>query len=147
MKRSAIAILALSCLAWIAQPAVGQKKSDPEKSAAAKADSKGAVFGIVKGMPSGTTFVLARPRVGPVTVETKGATIRNHGRFASFNDLKGGTFVKVIGPIEGGVLKATAVDIIRMLGQKGGKKPGKALAKPPAVPTSSATLPPPTKRP
>jgi hypothetical protein len=79
------------------------------------------VTGPVKGAPTGTTFIIATPRKGPVTVDASGAKFRHNGKFASMSMLKGGAFVQATGTMSGTTLKATEVNIIRVPGGKTNK--------------------------
>ena len=66
------------------------------------------VHGVVKGAPTGNTFVVAR-RGGTVTVDASGATIKNRTQPATMAVIKGGTIVTAHGTMQGSVFKATDV--------------------------------------
>lgn len=107
-----------------------QRKTLPGAPPHAGAQAAGTmkVTGPVKGAPTGTTFIIATPRKGPVTVDASSAKFRNHGKFASATSLRGGAFVQATGTMSGTTLKATEVNIIRLPGENG-KKGMKGAAK------------------
>jgi len=68
------------------------------------------ITGPVKGQPAGKTFVIAT-RKGTTTVDATGAKVRNKGKFASFDLIKGGTMVTAKGTLQGDTLKAEEVEV------------------------------------
>lgn len=83
-------------------------KKDAKKTTPAGVQS---VSGIVKGAPSGKTFVVAR-KGGTVTVDASKAKVRDKsGKFASFNEIKGGLMLTAKGAMSGTTLVATEITI------------------------------------
>jgi hypothetical protein len=66
------------------------------------------VHGVIKGAPTGSTFVVAR-RGGTVTVDASGATIKARDQAATMAVIKGGTIVTAHGAMQGSIFKATDV--------------------------------------
>ncbi|HEU4754525.1 MAG TPA: hypothetical protein VFU47_15560 [Armatimonadota bacterium] len=114
-------------------------RTAPTAPAAGKMES---VTGPVKGAVSGKSFTIAR-KGGPVTVDASGAKVRENGKFAKLDGLKGGTMVTARGTMNGSTLKATEITIHA-------KGPGKAAAtgkKPKMTPvaTGAGTAPAPKR--
>ena len=78
------------------------------------------ITGPVKGQPSGSSFVVAVPRKGPVNVDASKARFRNQGKFASAAALKPGAMVTVTGTMTGTSMAATEVDIRSIPGLRRG---------------------------
>jgi hypothetical protein len=103
----------------------GDKKADSKKAdkkGGAKKGGETTVSGMIKGTPnaSAKTFTLASPKK-TVEVDASKATIRVNGKFAKFEELKGGSQATVKGAMSGDKLMATDVNAHP---RGGGKKKG-----------------------
>lgn len=112
MKRVLTALLpVLLALGVLGAPAWAKSTPATAAKAPATAGAKPtSVTGPVKGSVNGKKFTIGR-RGGPVDVDATGATVRDNGKFASLNSVKGGTMVTVTGTMDGTILKATEVNI------------------------------------
>lgn len=100
-------------------PAPGATKS-------ATTEVQSTVSGIIKGAPAGKTYTVVSGK-RTMMVDASKAQIRNKGKFASPNDLKGGAYIRAQGTLNGTTLQAKTIEIVRLAGgsKKGGKSGGK----------------------
>jgi hypothetical protein len=68
------------------------------------------VSGMIKGAPTGKTFVVAS-RGATTTVDATKAKIRVNGKFAGWDAVKSGTQATVMGTTQGTTLMATDVNL------------------------------------
>ena len=101
------ALLALSLLPSLPAALGGRPAAAAEAGEKAGAQT---VTGPVKGSPTGKTFTIGR-KGGPVTVDASKAKVRQNGKFASFDLIKGGTMVTAKGTMDGTTLKASEVEV------------------------------------
>jgi hypothetical protein len=121
--------LALAVTMGFARPAAAYRlrPAKPAAGAAATAPAAGmtTVTGMIKGAPVGKTITVVSGKK-TVSVDTTGAKIRLKGRFTSSTALTPGSFVRATGALNGPVLNAKTVEIIR---PAGGSKAGASKKK------------------
>src|SRR5690349_13127933 len=112
MKKFLLPLFAALSLALIAGGATAQKGVKPVPASGKMAAQPGAapgvttVKGIVKGAPTGKTFMIAQGKK-TTTVDAAGAKLRYNGKFFSLDKLTSGSFVSATGALTGTNLKAT----------------------------------------
>ena len=133
MRKSILPMLAALSLFLAIGGAQAQKKDDKSKPTAAQATKMGkmdassgavTVTGIVKAAPVGKTFMIAQGKK-TTTVDAGGITLRYNGKFFALAKLTGGSMVSAKGTLAGSNLKATAITVTRLSGEKKVDKPGK----------------------
>lgn len=121
-------VMALALAAMAGAAPRGPRASKPGAAVPAPATHQTSVTGIIKGTPSGNTFVVAR-RGGPINVDATGAKVQDaKGHFVKLDNLKGGMMVTAKGSMMGTMLMAKTVTIHPT---KGGAAAGKGATKPP----------------
>jgi len=111
-KLSALTLSLVAALALVAAPitlAAQRLKTTKPGAKPATAVSK-TVSGMIKGAPTGKTFVLAS-RGATTTVDASKAKIRVNGTFAGWDVVKSGTQATAIGTMQGTTLMATDVNL------------------------------------
>lgn len=106
------AVLALSAGAFAQGGKTGMKTQGHMMAMATKWS------GMVKGAPTGKTFMLAMKGKPAMMVDASKADVRMNGKFFSIANLKGGSIVSVEGSMMKDHLMATKVDVKSVPGKK-----------------------------
>jgi hypothetical protein len=114
MKKRLLFLAVAAAAALFAAPhsvqAADAKKPDAKAPAADAKATPVTVNGVVKGAPTGKTFVLASKK-GATTVDASAAKIRERGKFTTIDAVKSGTVANAKGTMDGTTLKATDVNL------------------------------------
>ena len=107
-KRSALTLSLVAALSLATAPlTLAAQRLKPPKPAMAVSKT---ISGMIKGAPTGKTFVLAS-RGATTTVDASKAKIRVNGKFAGWDAVKSGTQATATGTMQGTKLMANEVNL------------------------------------
>ena len=110
LRLSLAAALALTCASVAVAGQLRRTKTVVKKTVVKTSGGEKSVSGMIKGAPTGMTFVLAS-RGATTTVDASKAKIRVNGRYAKWDAVKSGTQATVRGMMQGTTLMATDVNL------------------------------------
>src|SRR5947209_18287800 len=111
LRMSLAAALALACASVAFGGQLQPSKTVIKKKTVVKTSGgMKTVSGMIKGAPTGMTFVVAS-RGATTTVDASKAKIRVNGKFAKWDAVKSGTQATVMGTMQGTTLMATDVNL------------------------------------